>query len=68
MSKELAKKLDNRSDEDIETDRKKLDELLETNPMSDLSKAELDELIEKSRNGEYIPIRVDSWADLWSQY
>lgn len=68
MSKELADKMDVGKHKDAEKAREKLADLLNDSPLSDLSKEELDELIEKSRNGEYIPIRVQSWEELWNQY
>jgi hypothetical protein len=63
MSKELAEKLD--LDGTNEEAREEFEELIENNPFSDLSKEELEERIERARNGEYLPKEVDSWEELW---
>jgi len=64
MSKELAEALDL----DPKENREEFEEPIENTSSVELSKEELDEHIEKSRNGEPITKRVDSWEDLWNDW
>lgn len=65
MSKELAEKMDLDSSE---KDREEFEELMENNCFEDMDKEELDEHIERARNGEYIPQKLASWEELWELY
>lgn len=65
MSKELAEKLD--LDGDNEEAREEFEKVMENASDLDMTKEELDERIEKSRNGEYIPKGVNSWEELWDR-
>lgn len=67
MSKNLAELIDT-DGELTESQKEVLEDLQAGNGTDNLTQDEFEKRVEKVRNGEFIPRRVNSWADLWDEF